>query len=405
MVFLADKYKVETLFDVRFNKHIYTRIIKRPDENESYSRFLEQVDDCATANDFKQCIYRHIYMGGMTEEEYYNRYVQLPNLFVYGPSGSGKKTFIRLLLEDMFNKSINNTVKVTHQIVGYGNSTEDKDIEQSNYHIIIEPDNSGFDRYVMQEIISEYAQHAPLKVSGCRTPFKVVLINNADNLSPYAQKALRCTMEKYHRTCKFILCCSQGSKVIKALRSRCLQIRIPRPTNKDIFNILYDVSCKENIDISIAHINQIVYLARRNIKIAYALLNIYQSNYVGTNRQLTNDIYTLSWIDCMQKIVDMINNFLNLPRINNLFTPSFIELIRDMLYTIFTTNISGGQMITQFTILVMRTIKFEPKLFAIVMQLIANYEARITNGKKMVMHMEALIMNILYQIHYHKINV
>ena len=53
---------------------------------------------------------------------------------------------------------------------------------------------------------------------------------------------------------------------------------MPRPTDKDVFNIIYDVSCKENIYINRRNIHQIVYLARRNLKTAYALLDIYRSN-------------------------------------------------------------------------------------------------------------------------------
>ena len=207
-------------------------------------------------------------------------------------------------------------------------------------------------------------------------------INNADNLSPYAQKALRCTMEKYHRTCKFILCCNQASKVIRALRSRCLQVRMPRPTDKDVFNIIYDVSCKENIYINRRNIHQIVYLARRNLKTAYALLDIYRSNKknddmvisdTASTEMLTtpnidniiipSSMYMLSWIDSLQRVINIIKAFYEAPLVNKIFSQSTLDLIRELLYTIFITNISGNTLITQFTILMIRSIKFDAKLF------------------------------------------
>lgn len=401
MVFLIDKYKINTRYDIKYNKSIYDRYIYNYVKNKyDFNEYLDLINNATSNDELIQLIRRNIYMNNMTDEEYKNRYVQLPNLFIYGASGSGKKTFIRLLLENIYNKTINNTYKVIHQIVGYGNSIEDKEIEQSNYHIIIEPDNSGFDRYVMQEIISEYAQNTPLCINGCNTPFKIVLINNADNLSAYAQKALRCTMEKYHRTCKFILCCNQASKVINALRSRCLQIRMPRPTNNDIFNIIYDISCNENINISNEQINQIVKLSRRNIKTAYSLLHIYISNY--DNIYINDDIYTLSWIECLQKVVNYIKMFMET---NNIFNVNTMNQMRELLYTIFTTNISGNHIITQFMILMMNTIQFEPILLSKIIQIIGEYEVRITKGKKIIIHLEALIINIFHEIQLYKMQL
>lgn len=406
MVFLVDKYKVNDNFDIKFNKHIYDQLIYSADPIIALNKLSEQLKSAHTKETINKCFERNYYMNGLTDDQYRDRYVNLPNLFVYGPSGSGKKTFIRILLESMFNKTINNTTRITHQILGYGNSAEDKDIDQSNFHIIIEPDNSGFDRYVMQEIISEYAQHAPLRISGCQTPFKVVLINNADNLSPYAQKALRCTMEKYHRTCKFILCCNQASKVIRALRSRCLQIRMARPTDIDVFNIIYDVSCKENIYINKQNIRQIVYLARRNMKTAYSLLDIYKSNInsIDIHNNIDECVYMLSWIESLQKIIDIIRSFYEAPIVNKIFCQNTLDIIRELLYTIFITNVSGNTMIMQFMILMIRSIKFDPKLFPKIMQTVGTYEARITKGKKIVIHMEALIMNIMYQIQLFKMS-
>jgi replication factor C subunit 3/5 len=397
MVFLVDKYKVNNEIDIKFNRNIYKQLIYNINPDAALLRLINQLKNAKTVEQSNKCIIRHYYKGGLTDEEYQNRYVNLPNLFIYGPSGSGKKTFIRLLLESMFNKTINNTTKITHQIVGYGNSTEDKEIEQSNYHIIIEPDNTGFDRYVMQEIIGEYAQHAPLCLNGCQTSFRIVLINNADNLSPYAQKALRCTMEKYYKTCKFILCCNQASKVIRALRSRCLQVRMPRPTDNDIYNLVHDVCYNERICISNEHIDQIVRLSKRNIKTTYSLLDIYKIN--STNTTVIDDsLYVLPWIECLQKVVNVINMFINAPKINNIFTQTTMDIIRDHLYTIFITNISGNNLITQFMNLMMKSIKFHSHLLPKILEIISLYEVRMTKGKKIIIHMEALIINILYQI-------
>jgi len=55
--------------------------------------------------------------------------------------------------------------------------------------------------------------------------FKVIIISEANRLSKGAQHALRRTMEKYMAQCRLILLTESISKLIPALRSRCLGIR------------------------------------------------------------------------------------------------------------------------------------------------------------------------------------
>jgi replication factor C small subunit len=59
-------------------------------------------------------------------------------------------------------------------------------------------------------------------------PFKVVLLDEADYLSPNAQAALRGVMEEYHSTARFILTCNYPNRIIPAIHSRCQGFHVER---------------------------------------------------------------------------------------------------------------------------------------------------------------------------------
>jgi len=72
----------------------------------------------------------------------------------------------------------------------------------------------------------------------------VVLLTEVEKLTKEAQHALRRTMEKYMSTCRLILCCNSTSRVIPAVRSRCLGVRVPAPSVDQVAAIL-KAACKE----------------------------------------------------------------------------------------------------------------------------------------------------------------
>jgi len=58
--------------------------------------------------------------------------------------------------------------------------------------------------------------------------FKVVLLDEADYLSPNAQAALRGVMEEYHTTARFVLTCNYPNRIIPAIHSRCQGFHIEK---------------------------------------------------------------------------------------------------------------------------------------------------------------------------------
>ena len=81
--------------------------------------------------------------------------------------------------------------------------------------------------------------------------FKVVLLDEADYLSPNAQAALRGVMEEYHHTSRFILTCNYPNRIIPALHSRCQGFHIEKVDITEFTARVATILVEENIDFDL----------------------------------------------------------------------------------------------------------------------------------------------------------
>jgi DNA polymerase III delta prime subunit len=77
--------------------------------------------------------------------------------------------------------------------------------------------------------------------------FKVVLLDEADYLTPAGQAALRNDMEAYHMTARFILTCNYQHRIIPALKSRCHEFHITKTDKTEFTARAATVLVSENI--------------------------------------------------------------------------------------------------------------------------------------------------------------
>jgi len=300
---------------------------------------------------------------------------EIPHLILYGADGSGKKTIARLFLESIFDKDVNNTVNKIYTINGSGNKTTNIAIKQSPYHIVIEPNNNNFDRYLIQNIVKEYAKWIPVGVFRINKSFKVVLINNVDNLSYYAQMSLRRTMEKYSKTCRFLMVCNAISKLIDPLKSRCICIRIPSPTEEEIIGTIMQVSYHEKNKMSLKNLCEIMKYSNGSIKQVLLALECVSNNISPSN----------SYIHTIKKIVKLINE-------KNI---EHVVEIRGLLYDILMTNISGSHIITSILLMLCNSVelKFEKKLKLI--ESAAKYEHNLSIGRREIIHLDSFVIDTI----------
>jgi replication factor C subunit 3/5 len=298
----------------------------------------------------------------------------LPHIIFYGNPGSGKKTIINLFLEQIFDKSVYNLDDSKYIVVSSGNIENEVIVKQSDHHIIIEPGNNNFDRYLIQDIVKEYARRYPLCIFESSREFKMVQINNLDNLSYYAQTSLRRTIEKYSKTCRFIMWCYSLSKVIEPLRSRCLCIHIPTQSEDELIKWTFHIASLEKINLNFNVLTNIVESSNGNLKDILWKLDMYR--YCG---KITNNY------QCA------LNNL-----IDEILTTHDILSIRDHIYKMMITGISSRIIIRDMLDIILIKIYdySKDKIFKIIDNA-SLYEYRLSKGRRDIIHIETFIENII----------
>ena len=181
----------------------------------------------------------------------------MPHLLFAGPAGTGKTTCALALAKELFGE-----------------------LWKHNLHELNASDERGID--VVRGKIKEFARTAPLGEDG----FKIIFLDEADALTGAAQAALRRTMEKYSRTCRFVMSCNFSSKIIDPLQSRCAVFRFRPLKAEDVERYLKFVAVKEELNIDKEAYESLTYLAQGDLRRAINGLQM----AAAANVDITQDV-------------------------------------------------------------------------------------------------------------------
>ena len=165
----------------------------------------------------------------------------VPHLLFYGGAGTGKTTLAKIIANNVDADLM------------YINASDENSVD------------------AVRDKIKRYASTVGFK------RWKIVILDEADYLTPNAQAALRNLMETYSKTTRFILTCNYVEKIIDPIQSRCQTFGITPPGKKDVAERLVNVLNEKEVQYDVKDVAAIINSSYPDIRRA---INSAQSHVV-----------------------------------------------------------------------------------------------------------------------------
>jgi len=161
----------------------------------------------------------------------------VPHCIFAGPPGTGKTTAALCLAHDLYGEGYREHVMEL-------NASDERGIN------------------VVRETVKTFARTRSIG----EVSFKILILDEADNMTDDAQQALRRTMERYTETARFILIANYSGKIIEPIQSRCAPFRFTYlPTEALVQRIKY-ISETEKVKISETGIDAILEISEGDLR-------------------------------------------------------------------------------------------------------------------------------------------
>ena len=173
----------------------------------------------------------------------------IPHLLLSGAAGIGKTTLARVLC---------NELNIEEYDVLEINASRDNNVE------------------TVRDKIINFVQMIPFG------PFKVVLLDEADYLTPNAQAILRGVMETYSNHSRFILTCNYPNRIIPALHSRCQGFHIEKTDLTEYTARVATILVEEAVEFDLDTLDTYVKVAYPDLR---KCINMVQQNVSNSRLQ------------------------------------------------------------------------------------------------------------------------
>ena len=287
------------------------------------------------------------------------RYVEensMPNIMFTGSAGVGKTTCALALAKALLGE-----------------------YWQQNFLELNASDARGIDT-----VRNEIKSFCKLKAVGA--PFRIIFLDEVDNMTKDAQQALRREMEMYTKTSSFILSCNYSSKIIDPIQSRCAIFRFAPIKAFEIINRLKYIAEQEGIEADQTALENIVYFTQGDMRRS---INILQASTTDDNKITEETVYEVISRAKPKDVRKIINKALD---------KDFLgarDLLRDILIV---EGISGDDLITQLYQEVSEMSReglIDEENFVKLMEYMSECDYRIREGANPRLQLEALLSKFL----------
>jgi len=186
----------------------------------------------------------------------------IPNMVLSGPPGSGKTSSIVCLANELLGASVKEALLEL-------NASDERGID------------------TVRKSIKMFCRKQVSLPAGVH---KLVLLDEADNMTPSAQQALRRIIENYSHTTRFLFACNNSSRLIEAIQSRCVIMKFSSLTEDQVLMRLTTVLDKENVTYDKAGLLAIIFISDGDMR---QILNNAQATATGCRSITEKNVYSL----------------------------------------------------------------------------------------------------------------
>ena len=191
---------------------------------------------------------------------------------------------------------------------------------------------------MVRERVKKFSRFAGLDTE---IPFKIIILDEADEMTSDAQTALRRIIEDTAKFCRFILIANNISKIINPIQSRCAVFKFSQISEKEIITQLKIVLKKETGKADEKGLKEIAEYAEGDLRHAINLLQTAASMGDITQDSVkaaagltkTNDVEDVLKLAVSGNIQDSRNKMIELVKVYGMSESDFLKYINQALFS------------------------------------------------------------------------